>query len=146
MLKLVSVFSGVILALAITERFTMERSKNVLGTPLKSCSLDPITGWYRDGCCNTDENDRGSHTVCARLTGPFLEYLRDQGNDLITPVPQFRFPGLRAGDQWCVCAASWRQAAEAGVGCPVDLEATHQAALRLVSLELLMAHAVGEEN
>lgn len=121
----------------------MKASLNVLGTPLKSCSRDPLTGWYRDGCCNTDDDDRGSHTVCARVTEGFLEMLRLQGNDLVTPSPQFGFPGLREGDQWCVCAGSWRAAAEQGFGCPVDLEATHARALEIVPLELLMAHAFG---
>jgi hypothetical protein len=121
----------------------MDASLNVLGTPLKSCSHDPLTGWFRDGCCNTDDRDRGSHTVCARVTEDFLLHLQEAGNDLITPGPQYGFPGLKPGDQWCVCAASWRRAAEAGKGCPVDLEATHAAALRIVPLELLMAHAHG---
>jgi uncharacterized protein (DUF2237 family) len=120
-------------------------SLNVLGQPLQPCSNDPETGWFRDGCCNTDANDRGSHTVCAQVTEPFLAFLAERGNDLITPVPQFRFPGLKAGDQWCVCAASWRQAHQAGRGCPVVLESTHQAALSIVPLEELMAHAVAVE-
>ena len=121
----------------------MLASLNVLGTPLKPCSHAPLTGWFRDGCCNTDASDRGSHTVCAHVTDAFLEALRQQGNDLITPAPEHGFPGLRAGDSWCVCAGSWRRAAERGQGCPVDLESTHAAALQLVPLELLMAHAHG---
>lgn len=116
-------------------------SLNVLGTPLHPHSRNPLTGWFRDGCCNTDASDRGSHTVAAILTQEFLETLQEAGNDLITPAPQFNFPGLVAGDRWCVCAASWRDAAERGKACPVDLEATHQAALQIVPLELLMAHA-----
>lgn len=120
----------------------MKASLNVLGTPLKPCSQSPMTGWYRDGCCNTDADDHGSHTVCARVSAAFLAALREAGNDLVTPMPQFRFPGLQPGDQWCVCAGSWRWAAENGFGCPVDLEATHAAALEVVPLELLMAHAV----
>ena len=116
-------------------------SLNVLGTPLHLHSQRPLTGWFRDGCCNTDANDRGSHTVAAILTEEFLLALQKAGNDLITPAPQYGFRGLVAGDRWCVCAASWRAAAEAGKACPVDLEATHQAALQLVPLELLMAHA-----
>ena len=124
----------------------MERSLNVLGLPLQSCSTEPMTGWYRDGCCNTDKNDRGSHTVCARVTDAFLEYLRSQGNDLITPAPQFGFVGLQDGDQWCVCAASWRAAYNVGVACPVVLESTHQAALKIVPLEELMAYAIGDDN
>lgn len=123
----------------------MRASINVLGTPLKPCSSHPLTGWFRDGCCNTDDDDRGSHTVCAQVTDPFLDFLAMKGNDLITPVPQYGFPGLQEGNQWCVCAASWRLAAEAGHGCPVDLESTHASALEVVPLELLMQHAVGPE-
>lgn len=123
----------------------MDASLNVLGQPLVPCSRDPLTGWFRDGCCNTDAQDRGSHTVCAQVTHDFLLCLAEQGNDLITPAPQHGFPGLRPGDAWCVCAASWRAAAESGRGCPVHLESTHAAALRAVPLELLMQHAVAEE-
>ena len=123
----------------------MLRSLNVLGTPLVPCSHDPKTGWFRDGCCNTDAADRGSHTICARVTAPVLEYLAAQGNNLIEPVPQVGFPGLEPGDQWCVVAASWYQAARAGVGCPVALESTHHAALEIVPLEVLMAHALASE-
>lgn len=119
------------------------RSLNVLGQPLVPCSHAPRTGWFRDGCCNTDENDRGLHTVCAQVTQEFLEFLAMQGNDLITPAPQYGFPGLTPGDQWCVVARSWRQAYEAGKACPVILESTHQETLKVVSLEALMAHAIG---
>tara|TARA_B100000530_G_scaffold315188_1_gene244689 strand:+ start:116 stop:490 length:375 start_codon:yes stop_codon:yes gene_type:complete len=118
---------------------------NVLGTPIHPCSMEPKTGWFRDGCCNTDENDGGSHTVCAHVTQEFLEYLRENGNDLMTPAMQFGFPGLKAGDQWCVCAASWRQAHAAGKGCPVVLESTHARALSIVPLEELMEHALAPE-
>lgn len=124
----------------------MDRSVNVLGTPLEACSHEPRTGWFRDGCCNTDESDRGSHTVCARVTAPFLEFLRDKGNDLITPAAEFGFPGLAPGDCWCVCAASWRQAYDEGVACPIVLQSTHQRALQIVPLEALMEHALGEET
>lgn len=123
----------------------MERSLNVLGLPLRPCSHDPKTGWYRDGCCNTDASDRGLHTVCARVTEPFLRYLAAQGNDLITPVPQYSFPGLKPGDQWCVVARSWLQAFHAGVACPVVLESTHRATLAVVPLEFLMQHALTDE-
>lgn len=116
--------------------------RNVLGGPLRACSHDPLTGWFRDGCCNTSASDRGSHTVCALVTHEFLRFLRAAGNDLITPAPQHGFPGLTPGDQWCVCAASWRAAAEEGVGCPVHLEGTHEKALEVVSIELLLEHAV----
>ena len=118
---------------------------NVLGGPIQPCSTNPLTGWYRDGCCNTDDTDRGSHTICARVTTEFLEFLQERGNDLITPVPQAGFPGLKDGDQWCVCAASWREAHHAGKGCPVLLESTHAAALRLVPLEEMMMHSIAEE-
>lgn len=119
---------------------------NVLGQPIKSCSQQPLTGWFRDGCCNTDARDRGSHTVCARVTAEFLEHLRDElGNDLVTPALQHGFPGLKPGDQWCVCAASWMRAYAAGVACPVDLEATHKAALSVVPLEALMENSLAVE-
>ncbi|TVQ92102.1 MAG: DUF2237 domain-containing protein [Deltaproteobacteria bacterium] len=120
----------------------MKAPLNVIGTPLKPCSHAPLTGWFRDGSCNTDDNDRGSHTVAAQVTPDFLRFLQQQGNDLVTPAPQHGFPGLKAGDRWCVCAGSWYQAYRAGVACPVDLEATHAAALRSVPLEALMAHAL----
>ncbi|MEQ1506691.1 MAG: DUF2237 domain-containing protein [Myxococcota bacterium] len=119
----------------------MERSLNVLGTPLAPCSDDPVTGWFRDGCCNTDASDRGSHTVCVEVSARFLAYLEDHGNDLSTPRRDLGFPGLSPGDRWCVCAASWADAAEAGVAGLVFLEATHARALEIVSLELLMKHA-----
>jgi uncharacterized protein (DUF2237 family) len=124
----------------------MEPALNVLGTPLKLCSRDPLTGWFRDGCCNTEPRDAGSHTVCAQVTAPFLAWLAADGNDLITPRPEHGFTGLKPGDRWCVCAASWRRAHQAGRGCAVDLEATHRAALAAVSLDELLAHAVGAES
>ena len=123
----------------------MQPSRNVLGTPLLTCSMNPLTGWYRDGCCNTDERDRGSHTICCTVTDAFLSFLRASGNDLITPAPQFGFPGLKGGDSWCVCAASWREAYEQGFACPVRLEATHERALDIVPLEMLLEHAVAQE-
>ena len=119
----------------------MDPSYNVLGAPLKSCSVQPKTGWFRDGCCNTDENDRGSHTVCTQVTTEFLQFLRDKGNDLITPAPAHGFPGLRDGDRWCVCAASWRQAYEAGKAGPVLLESTHKKALEIIELDKLLEFA-----
>eukprot|EP00092_Neocalanus_flemingeri_P021077 GFUD01022837.1.p2 GENE.GFUD01022837.1~~GFUD01022837.1.p2 ORF type:complete len:124 (-),score=29.15 GFUD01022837.1:492-863(-) len=108
--------------------------KNVLGSPLVPCCLDPITGWYRDGFCRTDEHDQGSHTVCSQLTSTFLEYTKSLGNDLSTPRPQFGFPGLSPGDRWCLCAGRWREALRAGVAPVVVLEATHESALRLNTL------------
>jgi uncharacterized protein (DUF2237 family) len=123
----------------------MMASLNAIGTPLESCSIEPITGWFRDGCCNTDKGDVASHTVCAQVTQDFLEYLRELGNDLITPHPEMGFDGLKPGDSWCVCARSWLQAHLAGVGCPVHLESTHAAALSVVPLKALMEHAIAAE-
>ncbi len=117
-------------------------SRNVLGKPLQSCGTDPVTGFYRDGCCNTGPDDRGVHTVCAIVTDEFLEASRRLGNDLITPAPHFGFPGLKAGDRWCVCAGRWLQAYEAGAPCPVVLEATHENTLRIVPFEILLQYAV----
>jgi uncharacterized protein len=120
----------------------LQNARNVLGGPLQSCSLSPRTGWFRDGCCRTDEHDRGSHVVCARLTAEFLAFSRDRGNDLSTPVPAFGFPGLQPGDQWCLCASRWREALDAGVAPPVVLAATQESALRYARLEDFLAHAV----
>ena len=108
--------------------------KNVYGSDLSVCSLSPMTGWFRDGYCKTDRMDQGSHTVCAELTETFLQYTKSLGNDLSTPRPQFGFPGLSAGDRWCLCAGRWREAMRAGVAPPVVMEATNQAALRQNSL------------
>lgn len=113
---------------------------NVLGSALIACSYDPLTGYFRDGCCRTDETDTGSHLICARMTDEFLEFSRLVGNDLITPRPEWRFRGLRAGDRWCLCATRWRQALLAGVAPPVILESTHHKALEFVSLEDLQRH------
>ena len=114
---------------------------NVLGEPIHECSKEPLTGWFRDGCCNTDSNDRGLHVVCCILTEAFLEFAKSKGNDLMTPAPQFNFPGLKPGDRWCVCAGTWHDATEAGVACPVVLEATHEEALAVCDLEMLQRHA-----
>ncbi len=115
---------------------------NVLGAELQACSFDPLTGFYRDGCCRTDANDRGSHVICARVTADFLAFSMTRGNDLITPRPEYRFAGLKPGDRWCLCALRWKEALEAGVAPPVHLEATHQKALDYVSLEDLKSHAL----
>ena len=114
---------------------------NVLGQPLQACSYDPLTGFFRDGCCHTREDDTGSHVICARVTAAFLDFSRARGNDLITPRPEYRFVGLKPGDRWCLCALRWKEALEAGVAPPVVLEATHARALAVVSLEQLQAHA-----
>ena len=119
----------------------MEESKNVLGGRLTPCSESPTTGFFRDGCCNTSEEDSGSHTVCAEMTGPFLAFSRMRGNDLSTPRPDWGFPGLKPGDRWCLCAARWKEAYDAGVAPPVVLRATHAKALEIIPLEQLQAHA-----
>ena len=118
----------------------MHPSVNVNGTELQPCSTDPMTGWYRDGCCNTDANDRGSHVVCCTLTEDFLLFAKSQGNDLMTPVPQYGFPGLKSGDCWCVCAQTWLDAANAGVACPVSLDCTHEEAMAVIPIDLIEAH------
>ena len=123
----------------------MEPPTNVLGGILTSCSHEPITGWFRDGFCNTDARDHGSHTICAQVTTEFLEFLREHGNDLITPHLEFGFAGLVEGDQWCVCAASWRLAFKLGKACPVHLVSTHSSALSIVPIEELMVHAIAAE-
>ena len=118
-----------------------ETRRNVLGGPLAACSREPVTGFYRDGCCATGPDDFGRHVVCAVVTEEFLAYSLSLGNDLITPRPEFSFPGLKPGDRWCLCVSRWREALEAGVAPPVILEATHEAALREVELPDLEAHA-----
>ena len=115
---------------------------NVLGPALLACSFDPLTGFFRDGCCNTDDQDQGTHVVCARVTAEFLAYSRQRGNDLSTPRPEYRFAGLQAGDRWCLCALRWKEALAAGVAPPVHLEATHAKALAVVTLDQLQAHAL----
>lgn len=115
-------------------------AENVLGGELYDCSIDPMTGWFRDGCCNTDANDHGVHTVCVIVTDDFLEFSRRVGNDLTTPMPQHHFPGLKEGDRWCLCASRWVEAREAGVAPKVVLEATHARTLEWATLEELTAH------
>lgn len=114
----------------------------MLGEPLASCSEQPLTGFFRDGCCNTAPEDLGLHTVCTRVTAEFLEFSRSRGNDLSTPLPEFGFPGLKPGDQWCLCAARWQEALEAGAAPRVVLQATHAATLRVVKLADLKRHAL----
>jgi uncharacterized protein (DUF2237 family) len=115
---------------------------NVLGGELEPCGNDPVTGFFRDGCCSTGSEDLGSHTVCAVMTAPFLEHQRAVGNDLMTPMPAYEFPGLEPGDRWCVVAVRWFEAYEAGVAAPVVLAATHARALDVIPLEALREHAV----
>ena len=115
---------------------------NVVGGELRECSAEPLTGFYRDGCCATGPEDVGSHTVCAVVTAEFLAFSRMAGNDLSTPAPQLGFPGLEPGDRWCVCAARWLEAERAGCAPGVVLAATHERALDVVPIEALLAHAV----
>ena len=119
----------------------MDRSVNVLGEPLEGCSEEPMTGFFRDGCCNTSDEDVGSHTVCVEVTAEFLEFSRFRGNDLSTPVPEFGFPGLKSGDRWCLCASRWLEAQQHGMAPRVMLRGTHLRALDVVPLELLKEHA-----
>ena len=114
---------------------------NVLGTPLQACSFDPLTGFLRDGCCNTDSHDHGTHVVCAKVTEEFLVFSLQRGNDLVTPRPEYRFRGLAHGDRWCLCFNRWLEALHAGVAPPVYLEATHAKALERVSLAQLQGLA-----
>jgi len=120
----------------------MSNSLNVLGQTLQTCSKSPITGYFRDGCCETGPTDRGRHIVCAVMTDEFLAYSKSQGNDLTTPLAIYNFPGLKAGDQWCLCLERWREAYKVGKAPKVVLEATHQIALERVELSVLEQFAV----
>lgn len=117
-------------------------AKNVLGGELESCSLEPVTGFFRNGCCETGPHDLGLHTVCAVMTAEFLAYSKSVGNDLSTPVPDYAFPGLRPGDRWCLCAPRWKEALDAGAAPKVVLAATHEETLAIVPLGVLRDHAV----
>ncbi|MFZ9075891.1 MAG: DUF2237 family protein [Ilumatobacteraceae bacterium] len=120
----------------------MTSQPNVLGEPIEPCSLDPMTGWYRNGCCETGGDDSGVHTVCAFMTDEFLACSKSMGNDLSTPMPQYGFPGLKAGDQWCLCASRWQEAFEAGKAPRVRLRSTHAHTLEFVRLDDLKRFAV----
>lgn len=120
----------------------MDESVNVFGERLESCGDDPVTGFFRDGCCNTSDQDRGSHTVCVELTREFLEFSRSRGNDLVTPVPAWGFPGLRAGQRWCLCASRWLEAQQAGKAPRVYLRRTHRRALDVVPMDVLRRFAI----
>lgn len=124
----------------------MKRGKNVLGTELEDCSLDPLTGFYRDGCCRTGSEDLGLHTVCIQATKEFLAYSKEVGNDLSTPIPDYGFDGLQPGDQWCLCVSRWKEAFEAGHAPKVNLKATHISALEFVDLKDLQAHALKDRE
>jgi uncharacterized protein (DUF2237 family) len=117
-------------------------AKNVLGTPLKPCSMEPLTGFYRNGCCDTGADDLGLHTICVQVTAEFLAFSKEAGNDLSTPNPMYGFPGLRPGNRWCVCVTRWKDAFEAGVIAPIVLEASHMSVLEFVDLEDLKANSV----
>ena len=116
--------------------------KNVLGEKLEECSVDPITGWFRDGCCNTNNSDHGVHTVCARVTTKFLEWAKTAGNDLITPHPEFNFPGLKDGDSWCISAGTYAQSIDTGNACKIFLKRTNYKTLEIIPLERLKQYAI----
>lgn len=116
-------------------------SRNLLGGPLKPCSTDPMTGFFRNGRCDTCEEDLGCHTVCVEVSEAFLEFSRSVGNDLSTPRPEFQFPGLSPGDRWCLCAGRWLEALEHGMAPPVSLASTHERTLEVISLDVLQRHA-----
>jgi uncharacterized protein (DUF2237 family) len=124
------------------ERRAEAGALNVLGEALAPCGLDPVTGFFRDGCCNTDYEDVGIHVVCASMTREFLAFSKKSGNDLSTPVPEAGFPGLKPGDRWCLCAGRWKDALDAGVAPPVFLQATHEEALAVVPLDVLKRYAI----
>lgn len=119
-----------------------KKAKNVLGTEIEVCSMEPVTGFYRDGCCNTGGSDMGLHTVCIEATAEFLAFSKARGNDLSTPHPQYEFPGLKPGDRWCLCVERWKEALEAGMAPRVKLESCHISTLEFVDLEDLQHYAV----
>jgi uncharacterized protein (DUF2237 family) len=119
-----------------------EHARNVLGDRLQTCSDSPVTGFFRDGCCNTGPQDLGVHAVCAVMTREFLAFSKSRGNDLSTPMPEFGFPGLKPGDRWCLCAARWKEALDADTAPRIVLAATHEATLEFVSLDDLKKHAI----
>lgn len=121
-----------------------DKAKNILGTELQLCCSNPKTGFFRDGYCNTNHMDQGTHVVCAIVTQAFLEYTKTRGNDLMTPRPEYDFPGLKDGDGWCLCASRWKEAYDAGVATYVKLEATHEKALELIDKQALLDHAFKE--
>ncbi|MEO8627126.1 MAG: DUF2237 domain-containing protein [Betaproteobacteria bacterium] len=121
------------------------RPRNVLGGPLGECSSEPLTGFFRDGCCNTGPEDVGRHTVCVQVTAEFLAFSASRGNDLSTPMPHFGFPGLQPGDRWCLCAARWREALQAGAAPKVMLSCTHESTLDIIALQDLTQHALDSQ-
>lgn len=123
-------------------QYSTSGAKNVLGQPLEMCSVQPMTGFYRNGCCDTGAGDLGLHTVCVQVTADFLSFSQARGNDLSTPMPVYEFPGLKPGDRWCLCALRWKEAYEAGQAPLVNLSATHISTLEFISLEELQEHAL----
>ena len=123
----------------------MSTARNVLGGPLAICSTDPLTGWRRNGCCETDGQDLGLHLVCAEATEAFLDHQKRVGNDLVTPRPEFGFPGLKPGDKWCVCLSRWMEAFNAGCAPPIYLKATHEEALAVAPLDVLKRYALDDD-
>ncbi|MEM9705961.1 MAG: DUF2237 domain-containing protein [Pseudomonadota bacterium] len=123
-----------------------QEAMNVLGEPLAVCSTNPLTGWFRDGCCNTEGKDTGLHIVCAKVTSEFLDHQKRTGNDLVTPRPEYGFVGLKPGDRWCVCLSRWMDALRDGVAPPIVLEATHEEALAAAPLDVLKAHALDDDD
>ena len=121
-------------------------AKNVFGEPLITCSTEPLTGFYRDGCCETGPQDLSSHTVCAQVTAEFLDFSKSRGNDLVTARPEYNFPGLKPGDFWCLCASRWYEAYQAGKAPQVKLEACHENALNVVPLKTLVQYAIGTKD
>ena len=119
-----------------------KNQKNVLGEVLEECSKEPLTGWFRDGCCNTDKNDKGVHTICAKVNNEFLNWAKNLGNDLVTPNPKFGFLGLKDGDSWCLCASWYLKALDAGINCPIFLKKTHEKTLELISIDRLKKNAI----
>ena len=126
----------------MAEKEMKDRAKNILTTELQSCCTEPMTGFFRDGYCNTNQIDQGTHVVCAIMTDEFLEFTRSCGNDLSTPRPEFQFPGLKSGDGWCLCALRWKEAYEAGVAPPLKPQATHEKVLDFISKEVLEKHYI----
>jgi len=118
----------------------MIKAKNILGQELKLCCTDPMTGFFRDGFCNTDQMDQGTHVICAILTKEFLDFTKSRGNDLTTPRPEFQFPGLKPDDGWCLCALRWKEAHEAGVAPPIKPDATHEKVLEIIDIKTLEAY------
>lgn len=124
------------------ERIVMPDDKNVFGEEIETCSENPMTGYFRDGCCRSDDQDLGMHVVCTEVTEEFLEFSKAAGNDLSTPRPEFDFPGLKPGDRWCVCALRWKEAMDNGVAPPVVLTSTHESVLEVISIEDLKRHSL----